>query len=206
MLLYINQAMLKGNILSPNETLAKVVMKDIDLAEFEQVLWRWNRQYNRYSKPLQSLLNTEITAATPTPTRSKLRRQLEKLRSESKLKTLSDDDGLDDSEGNDDDANTKFFDALITTMKSDKVGLQTKGRNRRHPSNRIFKPQNRAHFSDSDDSDKEEYYLKPKSNGQNIPNASLTSDTEDINSNTEKIDDKSYLPRIYRMNDVYDED
>lgn len=201
--------MLKGNIISPNETLTKLVMKDIDVAGLEQVLWRWNRQYNRYSKPLQSLLTTEITAATPTPTRSKLRRQLEKLRSESKLKAISDDDDddVDESEGIENDTNTKFFDALITTIKSDKEHLQSKTRNRRHPSNRIFKPQNRAHFSDSSDSDREEYYLKPKSSGQNIPNSNVTTDFEnDLNANTEKLDDKSYLPRIYNMNDVYDED
>ena len=191
--------MLKGNIIAPNETLTKVT-NNLD-PEFEQVLWRWNRQYNRYSKPLP-LVTTTITAATPTPTRSKIRRQLEKLRSESQLIT-PDEDSIEESEEID-DKNTMFFDALITNITGAKDRIQFKSR--RHPSNRIFKPHSRAHFSDSDDSDRDDYYLKTKSSGQNILNLANANINPDDTTKTEKLEDKSYLPRIYHMNDVYDED
>lgn len=204
--------MLKGNIIAPNETLTRVT-KDLD-SEFEQVLWRWNRQYNRYSRPLPPS-TTEITAATPTPTRSKLRRQLEKLRSESKLDTPADDELIEESENEkgdeDEDVNTQFFDALITNIKSVSGRNQTDAKSKRNPSNRIFKPHARAHFSDSDDSDRDDYYLKPKSSDQNMSSAILTvanpfQDDDDDDSKTGKLNDKTYLPRIYHVNDVYYDD
>ena len=137
----------------------------------------------------------------------------------SKIAEKKDSDSDDDSADEGQDMTTLLSKALLEGRLANAPAYagKLKSKSKRHIANRIFKTDTRAHFSDSDndfsdiddsdDDSDEEGKLNKSKNNKSKSSTSQTTKTKTAPASKAILNSSdSYLPVIYKVRDIYEED